>query len=98
MSVQRTSQLLETIDSGIVKAVLTELSVYPYVSTEKLKSIAIDNADTTNTLTFTLTYLNSETITNYVKPSTTYEGNYNYFDTIDVVGSNDFVIELRGEK
>ena len=98
MSIQRTSQLLETIDNGIVKAVLTQLSTFPYTSTVNLKSISICNNDTSNVMTFIVTTIAGIEITNYVPPSCTYDGNYDYFKTITTSGSNSFVMELRGEK
>ena len=72
---------------------LNEADTFPFVSPLKLEGIAIINNSTTTELLVTINTLVPMTIP--VPAGTTYEGEFAYFDTIDVSGSLNFDIELK---
>ena len=96
MSVERSTALLENIDSGIVFQFLNEGNTYPYALAKPCKGIAIDNCSTSAELTVVLTYRdNATTITIPVPVGTTYNGTFEDFINVTASGATPFDIEVR---
>ena len=95
MSVERSTELLESIDSGIVYKFLNEGSTYPYVPALVCKGIAVNNMSTTAELTVTLTMRDNSTMAIPVPASTIYSGRFEGFKSLNVAGATPFDIEVR---
>jgi len=95
MSVERSTELLESIDTGLVFSFLNESSTYPYVPALACKGIAINNMSTTAELTATLTMRDNSTMIIPVPANTIYTGRFEQFKSLTVAGATPFDIEVR---
>lgn len=96
MYTPRQIELLEKIDNGIVNNFLTEANTMPFTASEWIKGISIYNNSSINDLTFVITFPDSSTLTSYVKPKQSYNGQFMPFKTISITGTAaSFLAELR---
>ena len=96
MSAERTTQLLESINGGIVSQFLNEATVYPATLTNVCKGIAINNCSAVAELTVTLTFRDGvSTIAIPVPANEIYSGTFEDFIKVTAAGATPFDIEVR---
>jgi hypothetical protein len=95
MSEARSTQLLESIDQGLVYQFLNEASTYPYAPAIPLKGLSVNNMSTSDELTVTLTFIDDTTIAIPVPATTVYNGRFEKYKSLSATGATPFDIEVR---
>ena len=69
-------------------------TIYPVKVPLGCHALAIVNPSETS-ITFTVTTQFGDTLTSVVPPSSSYDGLFNTIDTVNIIGSLEFYVELR---